>query len=171
MGLSIFYSLSLPATLNAAEVEAKLIVLASKAQTSARGTGIKISGVKKLSAADCGVAQATMNDDFDFARCVCQPPGAGRRSSPLGEVPEVAFYFRVSGRREGGVNLGLANYKSGTKFHMLGSDGEVEAPFDGRWYFWTFIDMFTDDEATLLEALLLEAKNLGFLTTFRDERM
>ena len=169
MGLSIFYSLSLPTTLNAAEVEAKLVVLASKAQTSARGTGVKIGAVKKLSASDCGMAQATMNEDFDFARCVCQPPGASR-SSPLGEVPEIAFYFRMSSRDQVGICVGLAMYKSGAKFRMVSGDGESESPYDGRWYFWTFIDEFSDEEARLLESLLREATGLGFETTFRDER-
>ena len=170
MGLSIFYSLSLPATLHAAEVEAKLVVLASKAQTSARGTGINISAVKKLSPADCGLAQATMNDDFSFARCVCHPPGASRGGSPLGEVPELALYFRLSGRRDGGINIGLATYKPGTTFHMVSPDGANETPYDGRWYFWTFVDVFSDEEARLLNSLLTIAQGLGFTTSFMDER-
>ena len=153
MGLSIFYSLSLPATFDAGEVEAKLTVLANTVQRLAEGKDIKVSQIRRLSAANCAMAQAKMNDNFDFARSVCQPPGA-RRDSPLGAVPEIAMYFKIFTRADSGINIGLAKYTDRIEFQMIGKDGNTETPYDGRWYFWTFIDVFSNDEAILLDALI-----------------
>lgn len=174
MGLSIFYSLGLlpenfsPVEVDVNAVEVKLRTLAKTAALLAEGTGVSVSQIKILNTSGLAHAQATMSEDFEFARSACTPPGRDRRS-PLGEVPKLAIYFRLSGRPEGGLCVGIAQYQQGAQFQMLGEDGNTEAPYDGRWYYWNFIDVFTPDEARLLKALLLEARNQGFETTYRNE--
>jgi hypothetical protein len=170
MGLSIFYSLSLPRTLAASQVEERLALLAEKIKEIAKDKKIKvgISKIRILSAADCAIAQAQMSEDFDFSRSACRPPGT-RNSSPLGEVPELAMYFRMAVNTQVGIKIGVAKYADGADFKMIGADSVNETPYDRRWYFWTFIDAFSNDEAAPLEAAMQEAKDLGFETTFKSE--
>ena len=168
MGLSIFYSLALPADLDFKNAEAKLAALAKTAESLAEKTPVKVSKIKILNTSGCAQSQASMDEDFDFARSVCTPPGRDRRS-PLGEVPKLALYFRLTSRAEGGICLGIAKYQAGAQFQMIAEDGNTETPYDGRWYFYTFIDIFSPEETELLKALLLEAKYLGFETTYRNE--
>jgi hypothetical protein len=55
-------------------------------------------------------------------------------------------------------------------FYSLSLPGShTETPYDGRWYFWTFVDAFSGEESALLEAAMREAKSLGFEATYRDE--
>ena len=168
MGMSIFYSLALPSTMDFRTVESNLGMLAEKAEALAKGSPVKISKIKILNTSGCAQSQASMDEDFDFARSVCTPPGRNRRS-PLGEVPMLSLYFRVSGRAEGGICVGIAKYQADAKFLMIAEDGKTETPYDGRWFYWTFIDNFSPEESKLLKAVLMEAKKLDFETTYRNE--
>lgn len=168
MGLSIFYSISLPADLDFKAAEVKLVMLAKVAESVAEKSPLKVSKIKILNTSGCAQSQASMDGDFDFARSVCTPPGRNRRS-PLGEVPRLAMYFRLSSRAEGGICIGIAKYQEDAQFQMFAEDGNTATPYDGRWFFYNFIDIFSKEESVLLRAVLQKAKDLGFETTYRNE--
>ena len=172
MGLSIFYAISLSGSHTAEQVNERLSSVAEEARTLAKKMQLKvgISKIRTLSGPDCAMAQAKMSEDFDFARTACRPPGL-RSSSPLGELPEAAMFFRISVQSDRGVNIGLARYRPEADFKMLIGAGGEETQYDGRWFYWTFVDVFSEDESKLLEDVLQKAKGLGFETTFKNEAL
>ena len=131
MGHSIFYSLALPAKVSVSEATHKLLALFEQATSlkNEQSTKVKANGVKTLSAVDFATAQATMNDDFSFARSACSPPGRDRRL-PLGEVPEVGMYFHLYIGTNSRVNIGICQYKKSAAFQMIGDDSDKAEPYD-----------------------------------------
>ena len=168
MGLSLFYTLSLPATKSATDVERDLAKLSNEAQRVAFPKKIAIGKVKMLSSADLAMAQATMNDNFDFARAACRPPSANINLT-LGEVPEIAFYFRMCGDSASSINIGVSKYKTDAIFQVVNEISLTELPYDGRWFFWNLIDGFSENDSNLLRRVLNSARIFGFETTYRNE--
>ena len=79
------------------------------------------------------------------------------------------MYFRLSSRAEGGICVGVAQYQEGAKFQMFAEDGNAATPYDGRWFYYNFIDIYSKEESELLKSVLQNAKDLGFETTYRNE--
>lgn len=64
MGLSIFYSLSLPLDASATKAKKKLTAPAAEARKLAKGTGVAVGKVRRLTDRDCAKAASGPYEGF-----------------------------------------------------------------------------------------------------------
>lgn len=165
MGLTIFYSLSVPANVLEEDILNRLSLL----QTKAKGLvaeGFPKGQVGRLSSLnhdELVVAQADPNCEvFPFALQSARPIGA------RGCKPEIGVGFRVQLLPTMEVWFGLCRYPAGSPILIEWRTDEA-VKYAGQWFFYNYIDPIGKEDRRFVRSLLEAAKNHGFSVQVRDE--
>jgi len=165
MGLSIFYSLSLPAGVPQEDAQNALSLLRAAAQRLLKGGFPKgsVSRLFALNRDEIFVAQGNPNcEPFAFARQAHRPLGA--RDCP----PEVGIGFNVTLAPDWQMSLGLCRYPTTTPI-MVEWKNEGLTKYDGRWFYYDYIDPLGREDRAFVRTLLKAASGHGFGVEVRDE--
>jgi hypothetical protein len=165
MGLTIHFSLSLPANVPEEDALNALNLLRSNAQrlVKANFPKGKVGRLFRMDRDEIVVAKANMDaEPFGFAVQACRPIGA------RGAKPEVGIGFVVRLTPNWEMPVGLCRYEAETPI-MVNWKADKDGGYKGQWFFFDHFKPIGQKDRAFLRTLLKAASGHGFSVQFRDE--